>query len=236
MTKLAILVPSRERPHRLERLLHAVRGTAVLDVRVVAGVDIGDPRQAEYAALDAKHDDLTLFQGPRRSLSGWTNLLAEKVLAGALDGEAPDLLASMGDDHVPETGAWDQRCAVAIEALAGNIGGWAWGPDGFRRDTLPTWWVMSAEVARRLGYVMLPRCEHMYVDNATQVLAEQSQRACYLPDVLVRHEHFLTGRAPRDDTYTATNSTEQYARDAAAFTRWRNMGGLSDDVAKLLRE
>lgn len=234
MADLVIITPTRGRPERLARLCDAVRRTSVLSTVIAAGVDIGDPAQSAYAEVDRRFDNLTIFQGPRRSLSSWTNEIADKLLH--VLPEPPRYLASLGDDHVPETLAWDQRCVVAIEALGGELGGWAWGPDGFRRDRLPTWWVMSSTIARRLSYVMLPTCQHMYVDNATLVLADATQRGVYLPDVVVRHEHYLAGRASLDQTYAETNHTEQYKRDAAAFTRWRNMGGLRDDVAKLIRE
>lgn len=241
MSDLVIITPTRERPQRLERLYNATMNTTSLDTSIVACVDDDDPRLPDYAALEACCSKLTVLRGPRRSLSAWTNDTAARLLDGAVLGTGvPRFLASLGDDHVPETGAWDQRCATAIDALAGDLGGWAWGPDGIRRDMLPTWWVMSTPVVRRLGWVMLPGCEHMYVDNATKVLAEQSERACYLPDVLVRHEHPVdpTGKYRHlvDDSYLHSNRHEQYALDAQAFRRWCEGPGLRDDVVKLISE
>jgi hypothetical protein len=237
MTDLVIITPSRERPHRLERLYNETMRTTSLNTSIVACVDDDDPRLPDYAALEACCSKLTVLRGPRRSLSAWTNDAVQRVLSGGF-GDPPRYFASLGDDHVPDTPAWDSRCATAIDALGGSLGGWAWGPDGIRRDMLPTWWVMSAAVVRRLGWMMLPSCEHMYVDNATKVIAEQSERACWLPDVLVRHEHPVDyrHRDKMDDSYRQSNQPDQYARDAQAFRRWCEGPGLRDDVAKLIRE
>lgn len=236
MVDMVIITPTRGRPQRLEKLYDAVQRTAMMDTVLAAAVDIGDPEQQAYAELDRRYSNLTVFQGPRRSLSSWTNEVAHKLLRDLPN--PPRYLVTLGDDHVPETPGWDRRCAAAIEALGGELGGWAWGPDGFRRDRLPTWWVMSSTIVRRLGYVMLPTCGHMYVDNATQVLAEAAQRAVYLPDVMVRHEtpFHVDYRHLADEGFARVNRPEQYERDGAAFARWRFGGGLSDDIAKLTRE
>lgn len=235
MTDLLILTPSRERPERLREMCEAVAACSVLDTRVLAAIDEDDPRRADYESTPLPAG-FELFVGERRTLSGWTNYLAES--AASLYGEAPRFFASLGDDHLPRTPGWDREMVHAIEALGGLLGGWAWGSDGLRSDMLPTWWVVSAPVVRRLGYVMLPDCEHMYVDNAVRDLAQASQRAVIKPHVLVEHAHPVspTHRHLWDASYEHSNRREQYDRDRWAYERWRNGAGFQDDVTKLIPE
>lgn len=238
MTDLLVVIPTRERPERLARTVSAIVETRACDTRVLACVDEDDPRLGDYRALGRHGNALTLIVGPRCSLSEWTNVAARYALDGDVDPVGvPEYVASLGDDHVPETAGWDARCVTAIGALGGSLGGWAWGPDGFRKDLLPTWWVMSSTIVRRLGYMMLPTCEHMYVDNATQALAERAERACYLPDVMVRHEHPVAGYPEHADaSYARSNRRQQYMRDHRAFEAWRYGPGLRDDLEKLRTE
>jgi hypothetical protein len=231
---LVIITPSRERPERLVEMYDAVRDMSTLDTHLVVCVDDDDPRLTDYRRL-ANLPGLSLWTGERRSLSGWTNHAAERLLDSD---EPPRFLASLGDDHLPRTPGWDRVLVHAIENLGGLLGGWSWGKDGLRADLLPTYWAVSAPVARRLGYVMLSACEHMYVDNAVRDLAQASQRAVICPDVLVEHVHPVNPahRALWDASYEHSNRREQYDRDRRAYERWRDGQGFQDDVTKLIPE
>lgn len=235
MTDLLILTPSRERPERLREMYDAVTSTSVLDTRLAVAVDEDDPRLDGYRELQDL-PGLSIVVGPRRSLSAWTNDLAARQ--PWVTGEPPRFFASLGDDHLPRTPGWDRILVHAIENLGGLLGGWSWGSDGLRSDMLPTYWVVSAPVVKRLGYVMLPQCEHMYVDNAVRDLASASQRSVICPDVLVEHVHPVNPmhRHRWDASYQHSNRREQYDRDGRAYAGWRDGGGLADDVAKLIPE
>jgi hypothetical protein len=228
---LAIITPSRGRPQQFSELVRAIRATADPGtVTIWAGLDDDDPSDYD-AALHANLADrgiaVNMRRGPRQSLSAWTNQLAQEAL------QAPDpplYLASLGDDHRPRTPAWDRRLIEAIERIGGS--GIAYGNDLLQGLQMPTAWVVSADIVRAVGWMMLPTCEHLYVDAAVLELGRALDRIVYRPDIVIEHLHPLAGKAAWDGSYRESNSPDRYAGDGTAFAVWKTEG-LPADVAKV---
>jgi hypothetical protein len=223
MADLAIITPTRGRPRQFADLVETVHATAAGTVEIWAGMD--DDDHADYAEALGLAD---VLRGPRRSLSGWTNHLATQALSSE---NPPRYLASLGDDHRPRTPGWDRILIDAIGGLPGGFG-FAYGNDLFQGANMPTAWVVSADVVRALGWMMLPGCAHMYVDNAVLELGRAAGRIVYRPDVIIEHVHPVAGKAAWDDSYRESNAPDRYATDRAAFGAWR-ASGLATDAAKL---
>lgn len=225
MADLVVITPSRGRPRQLREMLEAIAATAIGSVQVSIGVDEDDP--ADYLGTLQGFDavEAVMCRQSRKSLCGWTNRLAAQAL---YDETPPRYLASLGDDHRPRTKGWDLKLIEAIEALPGP--GFAYGRDLFQDKNMPTAWVASAEVVRALGWMMLPTCAHMYVDNAILELGKASGRIAYRPDVIIEHLHPVAHKAAWDESYRESNVDERYAADRLAFETWRD-NQLAADVA-----
>lgn len=227
MTDLLVITPSRDRPGQLSELAWAVARTTEGRVEVLALVDDDDPQREAYERLvDVDHtvlSNLRILFGPRQTLSGWTNTAAELALQSP---NPPRFLASLGDDHRPRSRDWDHRLIGAIEDLGGP--GFAYGDDLFQGRALPTAWVVSASVVRALGWMMLPRCQHLYVDNAILDLGEASGRIAYRADVKIEHLHPWAGKASWDISYRESNSVARDTADKAAFLAWRAERMMAD--------
>jgi hypothetical protein len=224
---LAIITPSRGRPERLAAMLAAVERTVKLDVAVYVGLDDDDlsgypSSRPPNVGINVRYD-----AGPRRSLSAWTNKLAVRALKSK-----PRYLASFGDDHIARTPGWDR---ILIDRIENNmIGpGFAYGNDLLQGGSLPTAWVVSAEVVRALDWMMLPTCQHMYVDAAVKELGVATARLWYEPSVIIEHRHPLAGKTEWDESYLESNAAGRYFEDRQAFETWRDDGGLIRDAATL---
>lgn len=228
MADLAIITPSRGRPERLAEMLVAVQRTAG-SVSVYLGIDEDD--QSDYSAImpASRGLDVLPIRGKRRSLSAWTNEIAKMALCSA---DPPRYLASLGDDHVPLTPGWDR---ILIHAIRNNMAGpgFAYGNDLLQGGALPTSWVVSAEVVIELGWMMLPECEHMYVDAAIRELGMTADRLWYEPGVIIEHRHPIAGKTDWDASYRESNAVERYRADRRAYEAWRDDGGLARDAATL---
>lgn len=231
MVDLAIITPTRGRPDRFAELVEAVQKTRQTDVSIWVGLDEDDTAEYDTAVRRVADDTvgLQVHVGRRRSLSAWTNDLARLALQAP---DPPRYLASLGDDHRPRTAGWDRLLIEAIESL-GGAPGWAYGNDLYQGANLCTSWVVSAEIVRALGWLMLPGCAHMYVDNATMAIGQAAGRIVYRPGVIVEHVHPVAGKTEWDESYRESNSTARYAADRDAFTAWQTGGGLAADLAKL---
>jgi hypothetical protein len=211
-----VLVPSRNRPGNVARLMRAWTDTGATAELVVL-VDDDDPELAGYEALGLP----SLIVGPRQRIGPLLNDWAPHFAAEA------DVVGFMGDDHCPRTYGWDARIADASTP-------WTvvYGNDLLQGQNIPTAVFMGSGLVRELGYFNPPGCQHLYLDNAWKFYGESLGTLRYLPDVIVEHLHFLAGKAPKDALYAEVNHTSMYDHDRVAFDAWR-VGAASDDLARV---
>ena len=212
MARLMFSLPSRGRPHNLRRFLAAyeeTRATAPMWVRL----DLDDVMLPEYDRITLP-DHWLKTVGPRHP-NRCNGCVAEMFRA------FPDepVYGLMADDLIPRTDRWDARL---IEAAGSSR--LAYADDGKWGHELATHPVVGGDLARAIGWLVLPTVLHSFVDTALFAIAMRSNRLAYLPDVKVEHMHPLAhdqhGRpkAEMDDTY---RFPETYIPDQAAFYKWQ---------------
>lgn len=213
-TKLAIAVPTRGRPHNLERLAKALKQTCTTEYQLFARIDNDD--EVEYKELD----NVTYLVGPRIFYAKSVNEIASVALQ---DGFTH--IAILGDDVLPETVGWDQKMIDALPEL-----GVAYGSDGLEHlhgEDLPTHVVVPIEMYKRLGWIALPELRHLFCDNVWRELGKLT-KFIYLPDVKLTHLHRWNKSAPDDRTYQEANDKKKRELDKAAFEEWRDGPGLKE--------
>jgi hypothetical protein len=219
-TKLAIAVPTRARPHNLERLAKALKNTCTTDYTLFARIDNDD--EVEYKELD----NVRYIVGKRIFFAASVNELAEVAMQ-----EGYTHIAILGDDVVPETIGWDKIMIDALPEL-----GVAYGSDGLEDlhgEDLPTHVVVPMEMYKRLGWIALPTLRHLFCDNVWRELGKATS-FIYLPEVKLTHLHRWNKAAPDDDTYREANDKRKRELDKNAFEDWRDGRGLRE-ARKLLR-
>jgi hypothetical protein len=210
--KLAITVPTRGRPHNLERLAKAVKETCKLEYELFARIDEDD--SSVYPELD----NVTYVVGPRIFFTASLNELAK--IASEQDFTH---VAILGDDVLPETIGWDEIMVKSLPEL-----GVAYGSDGLEHlhpPDLPTHVVVPMEMYRRLGWLGLPTSRHLFLDNAWRELGRLTE-FIYHPDVKLSHLHRWNKAAPDDQTYQEANDKQKREDDRIAFETWRDGDGL----------
>jgi hypothetical protein len=210
--KLAITVPTRGRPHNLERLAKAVKETCKLEYELFARIDEDD--SSVYPELD----NVTYVIGPRIFFTASLNELAK--IASEQDFTH---VAILGDDVLPETIGWDEIMVKSLPEL-----GVAYGSDGLEHlhpPDLPTHVVVPMEMYRRLGWLGMPTSRHLFLDNAWRELGRLTE-FIYHPDVKLSHLHRWNKAAPDDKTYREANDKQKREDDRIAFETWRDGDGL----------
>jgi hypothetical protein len=222
-----VLVPSRGRPENLKRLLEAVKDTAP-KAGVVARVDSDDPRWLEYNRLAWRPaDQFELLTGPRGGYAAAMNELALRR------GNA-EYLALLADDVLPETQDWASTMIRALQQ--GGTLGVAYGDDGLRHKhapDLPTHVVIPRQMARILGWAVLPTLRHLFADNVWRELGNGVGNFPFV-DVKLTHLHPWAGKSERDEIYAEANEPVDREIDRAAFEAWRDAEwGLARCLRKL---
>ena len=217
---VAVIVPTRSRPHHLPELLDAWDATAEGGwCRLVVAVD-GCDHVDRYLAVDLP-DWAEIRVEPWRRLAGTLN-----AVSATLDDPA---VGFMGDDHRPRSAGWDRRVA---ETLAETPMGVVWGDDLIQGADLCTHVFMDNAIIGGLGFMVPRNIQHMYVDNFWMLLGRNLGTLRYLPDVVIEHSHPVANRRGWDDQYKTVNHPDQYARDHAAFAAYL-ASDFADDLAKL---
>ena len=214
MKDLLVITPTRGRPGRLLAMLEATIGRSRADTCVALAYDDDDDSAEDYRKLSEEYagdERLLWYHGPRNDLTGWTNELALKH-AGYYRA-----LASLGDDHRPQTVGWDAELLAAIDRIGGT--GFAYGNDLTQREALPTAWVVTSDIVQALRWVCNPACRHYWVDNTVLDIGRGADCLAYLEDVIIMHLHPGWGTAPNDTTYIQGLS-QFWERDKQSYHEW----------------
>lgn len=223
MNRLAVAVPSRGRPHNLERLAKALKETCTGDYVLFARLDNDDPKLAEYLEID----DVEFLVDKRIFFTASVNELAELASEQGFSH-----IAILGDDVLPETKGWDQKMILALDGELGVV----YGSDGLEHlhgKDLPTHVVVPIEMYQKLGWIGLPTSRHLFLDNAWRELGKLT-KFIYLRNVKLSHLHRWNKAAPNDETYEEANDKEKREHDKLAFETWRDGDGLIEARKALL--
>lgn len=205
-------LPSRGRPHNLQRFLDAYEATGA-KAPVWLRLDEDDPRLADYDTIDLPpHWSKTVGKRHPNRCNGCVAEMFE------LFPDEPNY-GLMADDLIPRTQGWD---AKLVEAAGRDC--LSYGDDGLNGESLATHPVVGGELARAIGWLVLPTVLHSFVDTALFAIAYRAGRLRYLPEVKLEHMHPLAmnenhqPKAEMDETY---RFAEVYTHDQAAFYKWQ---------------
>jgi hypothetical protein len=216
--RMLLIVPTRKRATACDELLTAFEETAECS-DILFGID--DDDKSDYSSRVLEKSSVN----PRLRMGGTLNLLAN---ANAEDYE---FLSFMGDDHRPRTQGWDRILSEAI----GERPGVAYGDDLLQGVNLPTAVTMSAEIVRRIGYMVPPALVHMYMDNFWRDFGVKIGNLQYRADVVIEHMHYLAGKAINDLQYQEVNASHVYEKDRIAYEDYQKTQ-MDSDASSVLRK
>lgn len=209
---IAVLVATRDRPEQAYQTWESFQMTKKhAGTRILFGIDPDEPQMDKYLSIMpdrsvyimlAEYGSLTKVTN---GLSGLFELIENATVFG-----------SVGDDHRFRTPAWDERILKALDKP-----GVAYPDDGFQHEQIATAFFVHADVVRGLGWLALPVCDHMYIDNAIMDIGKGLGNLKYLPSVKIEHLHPAAGKGIMDESYRKTNARPQMEKDKIAYKLWR---------------
>jgi hypothetical protein len=227
------VIPSRGRPERAREAVAALRDRAELvSTSIVLAVDANDPDVEAYRALrwggrySAEVVLTVLDPEATGDLVKATNTVATRI---ALE-DPTAIIGNLGDDHLCRTSGWDRLVTAALAEP-----GIAYGDDLLQGRHLPTAPFISAAIVNALGWYALPRCRHLYIDDAWRELAGEIGILHFLPDLVIEHMHPAVGKAESDAGYLRANAEEVVNHDRAVYQSWRRGRQFKRDVATVRR-
>lgn len=209
--RLLVIVPTRGRPDNAARLAEQATRMGSGKHDLLFCVDSDDESGYENSVAE----DLLMWGEPAR-LGPWLNRVAPAYA------KHYTAIGFMGDDHLPESSGWD--ATVLMNLMAQGPLGMVYGNDGWQGARLPTAVFMASTLIDRLGWMVPPGLEHLYIDNAWKDIGRATRHLAYLPDLKITHLHPVVAGVEGDDwdaTYKAGNSPEQYARDRSIYNDFK---------------
>lgn len=182
----SVLIPTTGRPDRAEACVRNLRDTA--DVEIIAAVDADRESALRLAPLV---DKLLVAPFYRGCSNAWNDCLREAT---------GDPIVFAADDLVWEDGWLEAALTKLVEFEDG------WGLVGFNDghwgEELSTHYLMSRRFIVEVlgGVVAWPFYKHSYNDAEVNDRARAAGRYAWCEDAHVRHEHWLWGTRPKDET------------------------------------
>lgn len=193
------VLPSRGRPHNIERLVYLYNRTGAT-TPVWLRIDEDDARLPEYQALNLP----LLWQlcvGPRVPLSEVYNEAFKRTCLW---------WGFIADDVLPRTPFWDRELigAAGSDGMAVPSGGHD--PDGAPH------FVLGYKLPISMGWLALPGLDRLYIDTVWADIAKSRKVFCRVPNVVLYHAHFSNRGALKDETYKKYNKD----RDKFVYEAW----------------
>jgi hypothetical protein len=225
LNTVLVVVPSRGRPHNIERLIEGWQATAddPLWAQLLVAVDDDDPALPAYREATRRVAFAWLEVQPPAGCMPTLNRWATEYAASF------DAIGFMGDDHLPVSKGWDSILATALAEVGTGL---VYGDDRLQGAALPTAVFITSCIITALGFMAPPTLGHLYADNYWLALGRRLGRIHYLPHLVIEHVHPVAGKAAMDDGYARVNSAAQDAADHAAFVAWV-LDQLEHDVARI---
>src|SRR5262245_3541141 len=196
-TDLVVIIPSRGRPHDVERMAVAFADTRADEIAVIYAVERDDPCIDDYRKAVSEWfafgEMLAVSAG---AMAPAINLAAR----AAVDDLDPYALAVLNDDHIPRSAGWHETIVNALRTYHPAVG-MVYPDDGHQGARLSTVWAVTSSWVRMVNRMIPAKVSHLYADNAVMDLARVAGCMTYLPGVLIEHMHPAAGKAPDSESY-----------------------------------
>jgi hypothetical protein len=224
MKNLCVIVPTRERPHKIDELITQFAKTREGDTDLLVCLDEDDSWQYKPQMVKYGHSWLRWEVGDgRKRLNPWLNKQAP------IEAEKYKYIGFMGDDHRPRTNGWDVKLTDALEPYKYGV---SYGNDLLQGMNLATACIQTSTIIRKLGFFSPPKQTHLFLDNYWMALGIKTNLV-YLDDVILEHMHFINNKSQEDRLYTEVNAPGPARQDQLLWEEYVMSGEFQKDIDKL---
>lgn len=198
MINFSVLLPTKERPSLLLRLLESIEDTAhdpsSIEIILYTDEDDASSRSAEVSGLD-----MVKLTGPPGTPMG-------RIFNECYAASRGRHLMLLNDDAVVRTRDWDLRVLEAFSRFPDGIA-LVYGNDLDQGKRVPTFPILSRRTCELMGEVCPSGYLNLHIESHIKDVFRQLKRmghdrVVYLDDVVFEHMHFTTGKSDPDKTST----------------------------------
>jgi hypothetical protein len=204
--KILLKFPSRERPQKLLEVYKKYISMA-FDSSLIHGLITLDSN--DYTVTPELIKDLEEVHSQTKVIVG---ISGSKIKAVNRDmDKAPeyDIILLASDDMIPQIMGYDHIIRQNMLSLYPDTDGVLWFNDGLQGSRLNTLCILGKTYYERFGYIYHPAYKSLYCDNEFMHVAARSNKQTYIDQVIIKHEHHLTGKTPLDPLYVINDSYDK---------------------------
>lgn len=228
MSGIAVVLPTRNRPHLLERFVKSLYSNASNkhNISVYLYVD-DDDNLTEYALKNLSvlyKNKIFSLVGPRILMSETANKLLPYI--------KEDIFFLGGDDLVIKTNDWDDKIVQKFDSLEDKIG-LIYGDDLTLNPSyknFATHPILHRRWVSELGYLTPPYFSSDYADTWLNYIADNLNRKFKL-DFINEHMHWTFGKSQVDMTYMENRNRFSKDNPIAIYNSLESK--RNEDVLKL---
>lgn len=219
---ISILLPSRQRPENVRRMVKSALKTAKNpdDIEIIVRLDEDDPTAKELMNNPPKNAQL--FTGPRVVLSEMWNECYERSNG--------DILMHAGDDIVFRTDGWDVAVIQTFEQYPDHIVFVFGNDDSPHNGNFGTHGFIHRKWAETVGYFVPPYFSSDFNDTWLNDVAKAIGRHQHI-QILTEHMHPDFGKGELDQTHK--DRIVRHKRDNVASIYESKAGEREEDAKKL---
>jgi len=222
--KMAIIIPSRERSHKIKKLHEQWFNVTDPSIETDCFIVLDTDNESTYERLPGFIYRIVDTGGKK----GAVFPLNKVAIEIANDYE---YLGFIGDDHFPITEGWNSRM---YDCLVNNGKfSMVYGNDLRSNDKLCAHVIMDARYVIQLGYFAHPSLSHLFCDDIWMYMGKRRNNLHYLPDVIIEHLHYSVQKSQYDYMYMINNTTELYRSSEIIYKNLINSDEFNSTIDKL---
>ncbi len=223
MKKIAILIPTRERPKDLYLFAESWKNTTEGFSDVFIQTDRDDPTDYHFI----KKYPFVHIVGNSKPFLHILNDLA--TLSTKLNYEYVGFM----EDDCCFIDPWEKRFIQKLDELKKEKGyGIVWGNDNINKESIVGLPFMTSNFVKNLGYMVHPILEYLWGDYYWKEVGQEMNCLHYFPDILIEHRHYSTGK--REKCKISENVDLEGRKDYHRYIEFKN-NYFNQDI-QILRE
>lgn len=203
---LLVICPTKGRPELCQQMLKSFMATKSQDTHIIFTLEDDDPKWQDYKNLFGLYN-VNYFECPPKNMTAHIN----DMFSAFPD---YDFYMIANDDITFHTPGWDK--------ILTSKPGINHGDDGLQGKFLTTFPVVSANIAKALGWLQCPMVERYYGDTALTYLGNMCGCKNYFPEVSIEHLHYLNNKREADGNDAPIDP------DAINYGKWLSTQSQSD--------
>jgi len=185
--KIAVLTPIRKRINDLHLFVESHRNTTKGNSVIIFGIDDDDHTYDQFM----KDNPEFIYEiNPGMKSLPYLNFLAKKYY------KEYKYLSYGEDDERFISDNWEESIISSLEEFKIGV---VYPNDNLNKEALVGFPFLSSNIVEALGFMCPEKLNFLWPDYFWKKVGEEIGRIKYLPDVMIEHHHFITGKREKDE-------------------------------------